>query len=308
MAVTVSHPVQTLRDHATRFEAALSVCLADPKPRAVHKLRTESRRLEAQIVLLEALRGLPRYRKAADKVMRQVARFRRAAGRVRDMDVQSKLLQDHGKRRKPHPDHATPTQEELAEFTHQRTDDLARMIATRAKRREELATELVALIEKRQAKVSAALEALLTALKAAGKLRLPATDLMRIADKRFARLQALRVKEPSPDDLHSIRKAAKQARYLAETSSAAAATDKAKRYEHLQDAGGKWHDWLDLAHDARRELGRKHAASTEFAALRDRRLLTYRALLDEFRSSSNGKTSNGSHRRPASTKASSTRA
>jgi CHAD domain-containing protein len=300
--VTVSHPVQTLRDHATRFEAALSVCLANPKPRAVHKLRTESRRLEAQIVLLEALRGLPRYRKAADKVMQQVARFRRAAGRVRDLDVQSKMLQDHGKR-KPHPDQAAPTPEELAQFAHQRTDDLAEMIATRVKRREELAAELVALIEKRQAKVSAALEALLTALKAAGNLRLPAADLVRIADKRFTKQRALRVKEPSPTDLHSIRKAAKQARYLAETSGAVAATEKAKRYEHLQEAGGKWHDWLDLTHDARKELGRKHAAAAEFAVVRDRRLVTYRSLLDEFRSHSNGKNANGNGHRTAPSKA-----
>lgn len=58
----------------------------------MHKLRTETRRVEAQISLLEQLRGLPGFRKEAERVHRQLKKLRRAAGRVRDLDIQQTLL------------------------------------------------------------------------------------------------------------------------------------------------------------------------------------------------------------------------
>ena len=118
--------------------------------------------------------------------------------------------------------------------------------------------------------------------KPAQSFRLSAQELIALAEKGFVKTPGLRAKKPDEDTLHSIRKAAKVVRYLTETSGARAAIETAKRYEHLQEAGGQWHDWLDLAHAASKELGRKHSASSEFALLRDRRLVTYRTLLETF--------------------------
>ncbi len=271
---TIAHPVKTLREHSTNFEAALSVCLADPKVKAVHKLRTESRRLEAQIVLLRAMKRLPTFRSEAAKALAQIKKLRQAAGRVRDFDVQSGRLYKHAKRTRAG---SLSEEEKLGAVS-----DIETMLALREKRRSRAAAKLVAEIETRQAKMAAALEKLNAALKPAAWRSLAVTELLAITQREFARTRALRLRQPSADDLHTIRKAAKQARYLAENAESVAATAGAKRYEHLQELGGEWHDWLELAAAARRELGRRHAVTIEFVTLRDGSLRRFRAALEQF--------------------------
>lgn len=284
MSLTTAHPIQTLREQATALEAALSVCLAEVKPRAVHKLRTATRRLEAQIRLVNALKGLPSHRKLSDKVLRQLSKIRKEAGKVRDLDVQIKLLQTQSKRHpRPSQANADTKAEAVVEFADRRGEDFQQMIAAREKRREEEAAILTDLVKHRQAKISAAVERLLKALEPADGFKLPTQELIAIAEKGFVKNPGLRAKKPNDETLHSIRKAAKIVRYLTETSGSRAAMETAKRYESLQEAGGQWHDWFDLAHAAGKELGRKHIASHEFATLRDRRLVTYRTLLETFR-------------------------
>jgi len=74
------------------------------------------------------------------------------------------------------------------------------------------------------------------------------------------------------------------ARYMAENApDALTAARKAKRFEAVQEAGGAWHDWLDLAEAAADELGEKHAVAVEFAAMRDERLAAYRVALETVR-------------------------
>jgi CHAD domain-containing protein len=87
-------PVEELRKQAGRLEAALSVGVATPTTKAVHELRSSTRRVEAQLELLATVKGLPPYRPAARKVSRRLEKLRRVAGRVRDCDVQDKLLKD----------------------------------------------------------------------------------------------------------------------------------------------------------------------------------------------------------------------
>jgi len=72
------------------------------------------------------------------------------------------------------------------------------------------------------------------------------------------------------EQLHAMRKSAKTARYMVEN---AAGSSRARRveakYDALQDAGGEWHDWLDLAETSREHFGRKHpltVAATERCA------------------------------------------
>src|SRR5580658_9999452 len=84
-------PVEQLREQARRLEAALSVGVATPTTKAVHNLRSSTRRVEAQLELLATIKGLPPYKAAAKKVHRRLEKLRRVAGKVRDCDVQDKL-------------------------------------------------------------------------------------------------------------------------------------------------------------------------------------------------------------------------
>lgn len=273
MPVQTAHPIQTLREHSTNFEAALAVCLAEPKLKAVHKLRTESRRLEAQIALLKAIPGLPPFRSEAVKALEQIKKLRQAAGRVRDLDVQTAHLEGFAEKLRG----ASSPEAEMHQL-----NDLERMVNKRAERRTHAAEKLVAEITARQGKVAAGLEKLNSALKQAGRRSLRSADLLAIAERLFQRTPALKKRKPSADDLHTVRKAAKQARYLAENAGAKQATEAAKRYEHLQELGGDWHDWLELTELARKELGKKSAVAGEFVALRERYLESFRAELANF--------------------------
>ena len=87
-----AHPVRTLRELVTSLGAAITLVLADPKPRSIHDLRTGTRRIEAQLELLALLPDLPRHAKPAKKAGKLLRKVRRAAGSVRDLDVQRNIV------------------------------------------------------------------------------------------------------------------------------------------------------------------------------------------------------------------------
>jgi len=257
-SATTAHPVQSLREHTTALEAAITVSLADPTPKAVHKLRTESYRIEALLDLLNGLKHLPPFRAKAAKAVRQLKKLRRAAGRVRDLDVQLQLIQDH-------------TPEALSQT------DSGELQRTRTKRRMRAARKLLKLLTKRQQKISTRLESLLAALEPAETLTLTTTVLLQRVERDFHSIHALIIRHPSDEHLHAIRKAAKLARYQAELSPRSPiARRTAKFYHSIQEAGGHWHDWLELAVSASEQLGEDHPTAAHFTHLRDRRLAAYR--------------------------------
>lgn len=272
MATTTTSPVRTLREHALALEEAMTVCLSKPRPKAVHKVRTEARRVEAQLELLSLLKELPSHRSETARALRLLKKIRRAAGRVRDLDVQRKLLKTHVAEDK---EQTPPISSDLIEPT-----ELAELRQIRKRRRKRAARKLLKLIGKRHKKIAAAFDALLNALQPAQDLQLPAAELLRLVDQRFHGTHALIIRHPSSEHLHSIRKAARIARYQAEIApDSTAATRVAQRYEALQVAGGLWHDALTLAADAATELGDSHATTIAFSQLRDQHLAAYRALL-----------------------------
>ncbi len=89
-----AHPIQTLRDAAQSLEASILLCLAKPTQKAVHRMRTATRRIEAQLELLATFPDLPPHEKHQRKSRRLLKQLRRAAGRVRDIDVQRDLIRD----------------------------------------------------------------------------------------------------------------------------------------------------------------------------------------------------------------------
>ncbi len=280
MATTIASPVRTLREHTLALEEAMTVCLSKPRPSAVHKVRTEARRVEAQLELLSLLKKLPSHRSEATRALRLLKKIRRAAGRVRDLDVQRKLLKIHVLEK--------PEDRVVEDIAQQETPlvscELVELRQIRKRRRKRAARRLLKLLDKRQKKLTAAFDALLTALEPVQNLQLPAAELLRLIDQRFRGTHALIIRHPSSEHLHSIRKAARVARYQAEIApDSAAATRAAQRYEALQVAGGHWHDTLSLAADAATELGDSHATAITFGQLRDQYLTAYRSLLERVR-------------------------
>ncbi len=253
-----AHPVHTLRKLFTALEAAVAATLANPTPKAVHRLRTTTRRIEAQLELLSLLPDLPEHARPRAKTQKLLKQIRRAAGRVRDLDVQSKLTQSKSP--------------QLHQEIHQLQSSFKR-------RREEESEDLLRILHQHQAKLSRRFKALLEALAPAETLILPISRLMQVTLGWY--LHNIPAASNSTGQLHTIRKAAKLARYMAESASPTAKSPRtpaarlALTFESLQQSGGVWHDWLTLARIARRELGPSSPLSQSFASNCEEALTCY---------------------------------
>ena len=238
---TPAHPVQTLREHVTALEAAITLALADPKKEPVHRLRTSTRRIEAQLELLTLLPSLPDHAKPAKKARKLLKKLRRAAGSVRDLDVQRDLLKQHATSAKLRKDAASLRRT----LKHQRSAEAA---------------SLTKLLKAEQRKLAPALEHLLDALKPAQDLSLSPTELSGLTLNWYRHNTPAARPDSDPDHLHTIRKSAKLARYIAESG----AGELAATFESLQQAGGAWHDFLTLTEITSQHLGRKSPLAETF--------------------------------------------
>lgn len=277
--------MEQLREQATRLEAALSVGVATPTTKAVHELRSSTRRVEAQLELLATVKGLPSYKSEAQKVHGRLEKLRRIAGRVRDCDVQDKLLKDE--------DHAMSSAVEAPSDIAQTQDKLRKRITKNRARSER---KLLAAIEQQLPKLARDTEELLKALKPAKELKVPVDDLLGGIEHKMERM--LRSREKGEEHLHEVRKAAKRARYQCEAMPGPQAAAMATRLEDLQDAGGAWHDLLDLATVYHEEFGAEHPLSRVLEHLRDERLDSYLANLEDFRSKHLPRQSAAAQRKP----------
>jgi CHAD domain-containing protein len=242
-----AHPIATLRETTQFLEAAILVCLAKPDKEAVHNLRTSTRRIEAQLELLALLPKLPPHQKEARKALRLLTKLRRAAGRVRDLDVQRNLIGDEtdGKNGGSRP-------------TLELRKEASTLRRTLKRRRDQEADSLQHLLNKHRAKFPLTFEKLLAVLEPAESTALSEATLTALIREWYAQHTPCSPTAPQdPAQLHDIRKRAKLARYLAESmpESAASARSLAAHFEDLQQAGGKWHDWLLLQELSASELG-----------------------------------------------------
>jgi CHAD domain-containing protein len=247
MASKTVHPVETLREHAKALEAAIAVALANPGKPAVHGVRTLVRRLEAQMELLQELAALPADSAEAEELRRRLRKLRRAAGVVRDLDVQRKTLKTHPSLPKRA---AAELREELKE------------------EREEKAEKLQRVLLKQLPRVAGALEQLLQSVGTANGLVLPDLRLVPLVE-RWSRSREESGPPEGLDDeqLHTRRKVAKSARYMVESAKGSPAAQRAAaRYEEEQEAGGHWHDWVDLEATSREYFGGKHPLTQAAAA------------------------------------------
>jgi CHAD domain-containing protein len=256
MATTAARPLETLRNYATEFEAAILLCLDKPAKKPVHRLRTMTRRIEAQLILLAVLRVPKVHGQNALKARRLLKKIRRAAGEVRDLDVLADLVTAH----------TPPTARKEAEDLRQ----------TLEQQRDKAAGELQKTLSKNRTKLAGTLESLLKLLDEAGTLTLTSTELSTLTLDWFAH----NAPPPSenPESLHTIRKKAKIARYLAENApkQARAPHKLATEFESLQQIGGEWHDWLILSSIASEEAGKSSPLTQAFTRRCQRTLASYR--------------------------------
>jgi CHAD domain-containing protein len=254
---TKIEPLKTLREQSTALEASILECLAKPTKRPVHKLRTSTRRIEAQLQLIAMFPEVPPHAKPAQKVLRALKKIRQAAGVVRDIDVQQDLVAETTPRKR-----SSQSADAVRKDARQLQQDLKGWRDTHA-------DELVALLKQQKTDLPLDFKDLFDSLGDADSLAVSEADLT----SRVRAWYRDNVPEPAPDlddieHLHDIRKQAKLARYLAESAPASATKARrlATQFEDLQEAGGQWHDWLLLAEIAREHLGNSAELPRRYAA------------------------------------------
>ncbi|HLI77715.1 MAG TPA: CHAD domain-containing protein, partial [Acidobacteriaceae bacterium] len=297
------------------LEAAMSVCLAEPETKPVHRLRTETRRVEALLLLLALMPDLPEHRKEAGALLRVLGKVRRAAGEVRDLDVHRKMLEtvaeaeparapseaaepeaSAGGQREGAPSARKlrarqPAGAEQGAVDHDGSGPASvsksalKLRKQMGRDRDKAASALKHLLKDRQVKIARAAEALLKALEPAQENTVAASELLRDAEAVLGRAGFLgysskQLRALDEDELHAVRKAAKAARYVAESLPEDQALSQAARsFEALQEAGGQWHDALELARAARRYFGKGHELTEAYRKERDLKLKAYREAL-----------------------------
>jgi CHAD domain-containing protein len=225
-------PVTVFLRQGLMLKAAIAACLKKASPARVHHLRSTTRRIEATLELLVLSADIPRIEKQSKPLERSIRKVRRAAGAVRDTDVESDLL-----------------------AAYNRTPDSKRLREDLADVRKKAQRKLIKRLEQEQKKIELRLNNLEALLSPALDLNLSGAKLITVTQSWFA--ENVRGLDPQHDqDLHTLRKASKTARYLAETgvdASKAAAT-LAARYEAAQKSLGEWHDHFLLLHEAHTHL------------------------------------------------------
>ncbi len=247
----IAMPSKRFTAVASRLESTLARSVDAPDVDAVHRTRTGSRRLEAALDALERETGdTETMQDATAKLRKLLKKIRKRAGTVRDADVHRALL------RKLVP--------EMAAAGGVGTDaagvaagaaataifqDAGVLDARLERRRVKKAQKFSRRAEKWRAKLEQRVGAVAQAAEEAGDP--PAENgAAELALESFAGL-CREIPVLNADTLHEFRKGAKHARYMAEAGEDDWSRSTAKRLKRVQDAIGLWHDWLELAVEAR---------------------------------------------------------
>jgi CHAD domain-containing protein len=237
---------------ADAFNAAVAQGVEDADPEAVHRMRTGSRRLQAllETTLREAGPAGHALEKPARTWLRELKQVRRAAGAVRDLDVQRKLLENWIGQQMPKQE-TTPDSEASPPAEIKQAEMLDAWLKGE---RKHLARGMQKQIKKRQQALAEDQGTLFTTITRVPLVRpkaLPTPDA--VALEEF-----VRATDAMPllhgENLHDFRKATKKARYVAEAGTDGD-SNVAKALKRIQDAIGEWHDWLCLGEEAQAALG-----------------------------------------------------
>lgn len=256
------YPVQTLRERCTALEAAIALVLVKPRQKPVHQLRIGTRKVEAQLELLSQLAlsepALRAVRESSKRIRKLLAEVRKAAGKVRDLDVQRELIRG-------------AAEEDVKKRIRRDAKQLRRSLKVE---RAEAADRLLAELRGHAWKLGPKLEKMLESMEPAVALKVPPSLVTKLVRQWYVARTA--GEDGSQAKLHDVRKAAKLARYMVECG---VDTALAGEYENVQNIGGGWHDALKLRRTAYDNLG-KHAELVQiFAAQQEAMLLQFRMTL-----------------------------
>jgi CHAD domain-containing protein len=215
-----------------RLEQDLIKLSSKPRAESVHRFRTGTRRL--QILLGELSPKLDRSQK---KLLKMLARIRKRAGKVRDLDVQLAALRSLKIPREP----------------RRKTQMVNHLIELRSEQEKKL----------RKAADKETLREIRKRLKRASRNFKPEASRDPLAVAR-GMLEAInRSNAPVTEELlHQYRILSKRARYAAEFAEPSAeAAQFVAQLKRIQDALGDWHDWLTLTQTASENLGEVRESS-----------------------------------------------
>jgi CHAD domain-containing protein len=215
--------VQTRR-RVEKLDHILSILTGKPTPQNIHRFRTSARRIE---VVLASELALPHT--GSRKTIKLLARLRRKAGRVRDLDVQIRML-----RGLKMPEESKRKSELLRLFAEERAqrDDKLRKAFDRDKIRE--LRKRVKRIAREIPEDWKPLQEALSCIKELSASGAPLTE----------------------KTLHQYRILGKRARYLAELADGdPEAVHVVGALRKMQDVIGDWHDWLKLTERAEDRFG-----------------------------------------------------
>jgi CHAD domain-containing protein len=240
----------------SEFFAALEACRVRPQREAVHQLRTTTRRMEALLNAAKRRRRVNvKFGRKVDKALKALKPIRKAAGPVRDMDVQRGLLEGLLKAK----DAAIPGSKRST-----LNNEARKLQARLTKYRKGAATELViviaAVVDDELKRISP-LQPDLSGIK---------WRFLLIEARAVERRSARKLDLADPTSLHDYRKGSKSARYLAEMEVGSTLAEQfAKRMKKVLDAIGAWHDWLLLSQLAKETLGKSSALAKVLKKERD---------------------------------------
>jgi len=233
-----------------KLESELTRLERKPAPENVHKFRTNSRRVEA--LLLEVVR---KHRGNDEKLLKLLAKLRKKAGRVRDLDVQISCLKNL----------------KIPQGNGHKAHFLETLIEERATREKKLAR---AFDHKTSSEIRRRLK------RAASGLEIPRNaEPMALTTSRLAQLG--QSKDPVTEKiLHQYRIVGKRARYIAEFAVDDPETNRlVADLKKMQDVIGDWHDWLKLTQKAEDFLGNSRDSAL-VALLRNLTQAKFRQSLD----------------------------
>jgi CHAD domain-containing protein len=215
----VEKPLRRLRKQLSRFPP-------NPRPEEVHLLRTSTRRLEATVAALVIDREKP-----SRRLVKAIRPVRKAAGKVRDMDVligEAMTLPDHQVS-----EAAIRLVEHLAKMRVKNARKLRGVIRARGEDARRLLKQSSKLIRRKLKDDSGALD---------GEA---APQILKTELKHWPELDA--------GNLHLFRIRIKELRYMLQLGQEADEKLVAALGE-VKDSIGEWHDWVELLKIARKVL------------------------------------------------------
>ncbi|HEY2858291.1 MAG TPA: CHAD domain-containing protein [Terracidiphilus sp.] len=211
MNVDVEKAIKPLR----KLRNTLNDFPADPSPDEVHNLRTRTRRLEAIVHALP-----PDSDRCAPRLLKHAKPVRRAAGKVRDMDV---LLA------------------KLFALSDDDGDGLLRLADHLASRRRKYADRLSRVVDRRRKKLRRLLKQYADAVEENGS----GGDLAALSTSQRLTSELEHWPRLHQDNLHDFRIRAKELRYMLQLSPEAD-RHRMEALDEIKDAAGEWHDWVEL--------------------------------------------------------------